>query len=67
MKSAIKQAEETARADALANELCENDNDGFWKDVSKINETSNVIASSIDGISDECNISVFWKDHFSYI
>ena len=26
---ATKRAEETARADALANELCENDNDGF--------------------------------------
>ena len=64
---ATKRAEETARADALANELCENDNDGFWKDVSKINRTSNVIASSIDGISSECNISVFWKDHFSSI
>ena len=55
------------RADALANELCENDNDGFWKGVSKINQTSNVIASSIDGISGECNISVFWRDHFSSI
>ena len=50
---ATKRAEETARVDALSNELCENDNDGFWKDVSKINETSNVIASSIDGISGE--------------
>ena len=64
---ATKRAEETARADALANELCKNDNDGFWKDVSKINQTSNVTASSIDGISGECNISVFWKDHFSSI
>ena len=56
----------TARADALANE-CKNDNDGVWKDVSKINQTSNVIASSIDGISGECKILVFWKDHFSSI
>ena len=63
----LNEQKETARADALANELCENDIDGFWKDVSKINQTSNVIASSIDGISGECNISVFWKDHFSSI
>ena len=28
---ATKRAEETARADALANELCENDNDGFGR------------------------------------
>ena len=35
--------------------------------MSKINQTSNVIASSIYGISGECNISVLWKDHFSSI
>ena len=64
---ATKRAEETARADALANELCENDNKGFWKDVSKINRKSNVIANSMDDISGECNISVIWKDHFSSI
>ena len=64
---ATKRAEETARADALANELCENDHDDFWKDVSKINQTSNVIDSSFDGISGESNISVFWKDHFSSV
>ena len=51
---ATKRAEETARADADV-------------DVSKINQTSNVIASSIDGISGECKILVFWKDHFSSI
>ena len=28
---------------------------------------TNVIASSIDGISGECNISVFWEDFFSSI
>ena len=26
----------------------------------QINQTTNVIANSIDGISGECNISVFW-------
>ena len=62
-----KRPEETARAEALANELSENDNDGFWKDVSKINQTSNGIASSIDSISGECNILVFLKYHFSSI
>ena len=61
---ATKRVEETAGADVLANELCENDNDDIWKDVSKINQISNVIARSIDGISGGCNISVFWKDHF---
>ena len=35
--------------------------------MSNINQTSNVIASSIDGILGEFNISVFWKDHFSSI
>ena len=35
------------------------DNDGFWKDVSKINQLSNVIANCIDGVSGESNISYF--------
>ena len=30
---ATKQTEETTKADALANELCEKDNNGFWRDV----------------------------------
>ena len=64
---ATKRAEEIARADALANNLCENDNIDVWKNVSKINQTSSVIASSIGGISGECNILMFRKDHFSSI
>ena len=43
------------------------DKDGVWKDVSKINPTSNVIISSIDDISGACAISVFWNDHYSSI
>ena len=35
--------------------------------IMTVSSTSNVIASSIDGISGECNISVFWRDHFSSI
>ena len=64
---ATERAEEIVKADALANELCEKDNDGSWKDVSKINHLSNVIANCIDGVSGESNISYFWKDHFSTI
>ena len=64
---AAKRAEEIARADALANNLCGNKYVGVWKNVSKINQTSSVIASSICCISGECNISVIRKDHFSSI
>ena len=64
---ATKRAEETAKAEALANELCEKDKDDFWKDVSKINQSFNVIANCIDGVSGESNTSYFWKDHFSTI
>ena len=60
---ATKRVEETAKTDALANELCEKDNDGFWMDVSKIIQLSNVIANCINGVSGESNISYFWKDH----
>ena len=64
---ATKRAEETAKAEALANELCEKDKDDFWKDVSKINQSFNVIVNCINGVSGESNISYFWKDHFSTI
>ena len=33
--------------------------------MSKINQISNVIASSIDGILGKCTISLSWKDHFN--
>jgi len=53
-----KSNEGRARADALANKLLLNDNVCFWKEVSKMNRTgSNVLASTINGVKDENNIT----------
>ena len=49
------------------NNVTTSNNDGFWKNVSKINHSSNVIANCIGGVSKESNVSYFWKDHFSTI
>jgi len=50
--------EDRARADALANKLLSNDNAYFWKEVSQMNRTdSNVLASTINGVTGENNIT----------
>ena len=54
------------RGDALANKLLKGDVISFWKDVSKMNHiNSNVLASTINGVSGECNITKMWHDHYS--
>jgi hypothetical protein len=58
--------EDRTRADALANKLLHKDNITFWKDVFKMNRTNiNVLASTINGITGEDNITNLWHDHFS--
>ena len=53
-----KSNDDRVRADALANKLLKRDDISFWKDVSKMNRiNSNVLASTISGISGECNIT----------
>jgi len=43
------------RADTLVNKLLKRDDISFWKDVSKTNRiNSNVLASTISGVSGEC-------------
>ena len=60
-----KSNEDRARADALANKLLLNDNVCFWKEVSKMNRTgSNVLASTINGVTGENNITKVWYDHY---
>ena len=54
------------RGDALANKLLKGDVISFWQDVSKMNHiNSNVLASTINGVSGECNITKMWHDHYS--
>jgi len=60
-----KSNEDRARADALASKLMLNDNVCFWKEVSKMNHTgSNVLASTINGVTCENSITKVWYDHY---
>ena len=36
----------------------------FWKSVSKINQSSQLHATTIDGINGEANIANYWRNHF---
>ena len=57
--------EDRARADALANTFLLNDNVRFWKEVSKMNRTdSNVLTSTINGITGENTITKVWYGHY---
>jgi len=61
-----KSNDDRVRADALANKLLKRDDISFRKDVSKTNRiNSNVLASTINGVSGECNITKMWHDYYS--
>ena len=61
-----KSNEDRAKADALANNLLQKDNISFWKDVFKMNRTdSNVLASTINGVTGDQSITNLWHDHYS--
>ena len=59
-----KHIEDTTRADDLAKDLCDNDYDGFWKGVMKLNQCNNIQANCIEGKSGENEIAIYWKDYF---
>ena len=56
-----KSNEDRARTDVLANKFLVNDNVRFWKEVSTEN---NVLASTINGVTGENNITKAWYDHY---
>ena len=59
-----KRIEETAKADALAKDLGGQKFDEFWKSVNKINQSSQLHTTTIDGITGEANIAEHWRTHF---
>ena len=62
-----KKAEETARADALAEDLCNKKCDEFRRGMKKLNKSNSVHATIIDNITGDDNISKYWKKHFHTI
>jgi exonuclease III len=69
-KYALRQCqamEETARADALATSLSHKDMTAFWKSIKTLNNKNLPLATSINGITGEENISEMWSQHYSGI
>ena len=62
-----RQQEETAKADALARDLCDKDVDNFWKTVHEMNSNSTVQANVINGITGQDHIADYWRQHFHKI
>ena len=60
----MKHIEDTARADALAKDFCDYDNDEFWKGVKKLNQSNNIQANCIEGKTGEKDIANHWKEYF---
>ena len=54
----------SARADALAQDLCDKDVDGFWKTMNKMNSCNTILANVIDGVTGPDSIASYWKQYF---
>ena len=60
----VRNQEEMTRADSLAQDLSDQDVDGFWKTVHKMNNCNTILANAIDGVSGLDSIASYWKQHF---
>ena len=60
-------SKELIRADAMASDFLNNDQDLFWKEVKKLNSYKSILTNIIDGISGDSNITNLWKNHFCNI
>ena len=56
--------EGTARADALAKDFCDYDNDEFWKGVKKLNQSNTIQANCIEDKTGVKDIANHWKEYF---
>ena len=63
----VRKSEEMIRADAMASDLLNNDQDSFWKEVKKLNSCNSILTNIIDCISGKSNITDLWKNHFCNI
>ena len=60
----VRSQEEMARADSLAQNLSDQDVDGFWKIMHKMSNWNTILANVIDGVSGPDSIASHWKQHF---
>jgi hypothetical protein len=59
--------QETARADALAKKLSTKDMTSFWKSIKAMNNKNIMLASSVNGVTGQHEISEMWREHYSGI
>ena len=60
----VRNQEDMARADSLVQDLSDQDVDGFWKAMHKMNNCNIILANVIDGFSGPDSIASHWKQHF---
>ena len=60
----VRNQEEMARADSLSQNLSDQDVDGFWKTMHKMNNCNTILANVKDGVSGPDSIASHWKQHF---
>ena len=65
--SMLSELNKTANADDLAKDLGGQMFDEFGKSVNKINKSSQLHTTTIDGITGEANIAEHWRTHFHSI
>ena len=46
----VRKSKEMIRADAVASDLLNNDQDSFWKEEKKLNSCKSILTNVIDGI-----------------
>ena len=59
-----KQIKDTLKSDALVKDLGGQKHDKFLKSVCKIDQSSQLNATMIDGINSEASIAIYWRNHF---
>ena len=60
----VRNQEDMARADSLAQDLSDQNVDGFWKTMHKMNNCNTILANVINGVSGPDSIASHWKQHF---
>ena len=60
----MRNQEEMARADSLAQDLNDQDVEGFRKTMHKVNNCNKILANLIAGVSGTASILLYWKQHF---
>lgn len=64
---ACRRNEVIERSNILATELSKHDYCNFWKNVNKSNINKLPLASTVSGVTGECEIANFWKSYYEQV